>query len=97
MIATRACVIIVVLGGVALAVVCVRAEQTRAAAGSLALERKCITLRRELWQLQSGVARLRTPSRLQASVEWFDVDIASVSFGERVSLALRSGQALPIN
>ena len=81
MTAGRACTGVIALAAVALAVVCLRAEQTRVASQALSLERRFVALRGELWQLQTGVARLRTPARLQERVEWFDVGLASVKSG----------------
>lgn len=78
MIVFRACALVMALGLLALAVVVLRAEQTRMAAESLSLERRCVAMRRQLWQLRTSVARLRTPQRLQDSLEWFDVGIAWV-------------------
>lgn len=61
---------------VALALVQVRAEQARSAASALAAEAEWIELRRELWSLQTQVARLRTPAQVHDRVKWFDVGIA---------------------
>ena len=61
---------------VALALVEVRAEQARSAASALAAEAEWIQLRRELWSLQTQVARLRTPTQVHDRVEWFNVGIS---------------------
>jgi hypothetical protein len=61
----------------ALAVVTLRSEQARAAARTVALESRWIESRRELWKLQTGVARLRAPGRLHGSLEWFGAELAT--------------------
>ena len=76
MTAARTCGILIALAVVALAVVFLRSEQTRFAADTLRLERESIALRRQLWRLQTGVARLRSPERVRQSLEWFDVGLA---------------------
>ena len=72
---SRVCGLFGVLVVVALAVVYLRVEQTRCAAKTLALESQWIALRRELWQVQTGAARLRAPGRLHDRMEWFDTDL----------------------
>ena len=72
---SRVCGLFGVLVVVALAVVYLRVEQTRCAAKTLALESRWIALRRELWQVQTGAARLRAPGRLHDRMEWFDTDL----------------------
>jgi hypothetical protein len=62
----------VAFAAVALLLVHLRAEQTRAAARALAVESEWVELRRELWRLQTGVARLKAPGRIRDRVEWFD-------------------------
>ena len=71
--------LLVALAGIALAIVCLRAEQTRIAAKTLRLEDRWIRQRRELWALQTSIARLRTPDRIRERVhyeDWFDVDLS---------------------
>ena len=97
MTAGRACAGVIALAAVALAVVCLRAEQTRVAAQALGLERRFVALRGELWQLQTGVARLRTPVRLQERVDWFDVGLASVKLGRIGFGEVPRAEHLPIN
>jgi hypothetical protein len=61
----RALCLLAVFVAVALNVVALRAEQTRAAALAVNLELEQVAARRELWRLQAKVARLRSPRRIQ--------------------------------
>lgn len=61
----------------ALAVVYLRVEQARTAARTLALETRWMELRRELWSVQTGVARLRSPARLYDSLNFFEADLVT--------------------
>ena len=72
MITVRLCVLLIALSGIALAVVWLRAEQTRVAARALHLEVRWIEQRRALWAAQADVARLRTPHRIRHGVDWFE-------------------------
>ena len=76
MTARRACVVLTLVSGLAVAVVHLRAEQTGAAAGVFALEAQSAVLRRELWRLQTEIARLRTPARLHYAADWFEMNLA---------------------
>ncbi len=71
----RVCALLVALSGIAFAVVWSRAEQTRVAARILKHEARWVHLRRELWAIQTGVARLRTPQRVYDRYEWFGTDL----------------------
>ncbi len=71
----RACVLLVGLVAIAFAAVWLRAEQTRVAASSLRLEAEWIGRRRELWAVQTSVARLRTPGRVRHGVTWFETEL----------------------
>ena len=53
-----------------------RAEQARSAARTLALESRWVELRRELWGVQTEVARLRAPERIHEWLERFEVELA---------------------
>lgn len=57
------------LGALAVAVVSLRTEQTRATARMLAAESRRNQSRRELWSLQVRVARLKTPARIRERVD----------------------------
>ncbi len=61
--------LIVALAGIALAVVHIRAEQTRCTAGLLTLESRWVQARRQWWALQTRTARLRAPQRLRERLE----------------------------
>jgi hypothetical protein len=60
---------------IALTLVHLRAEQTRCAAGSLRAEAESIRLRREQWELQARIARLRTPQRVHDFVDSMQMDL----------------------
>lgn len=70
----RVCVLIASLGGVALAVVVLRAEQTRCAAAVLDCESQWVGARRDWWSLQTRAARLRAPVRIRERIENLPVD-----------------------
>lgn len=67
----RAGILLTLTVSLALTVVYLRAEQTRCAARALALEAQRIELRRDLWDIQSRVARLRAPERVHHRLELF--------------------------
>lgn len=68
------CFAVVALAGVGLAVVVLRAEQTRCASGVMALESRWVQQRRTWWGLQTRVARLRTPERMRPRFETLPVE-----------------------
>ena len=71
----RAIALLVALSGIAFAVVWSRGEQTRVAARILNHEARWVELRRELWAVQTSVARLRTPQRVYDRYDWFGIDL----------------------
>ena len=75
--ATRACVLVLLFAALALAVVWIRAEQTRALARAVTHESSWVALRRELWRAQANVARLRAPTRLYDSLDLFRANLAT--------------------
>jgi hypothetical protein len=66
---------------IGLTVVYLRAEQTRVAAQTLELEGEWVSLRRELWDAEAHVARLRTPARVHQRLDLFDVDVVEDQHG----------------
>ena len=68
---SRAGVLITGFALLALSVVYLRGEQTRAAARAVALELKQVQARRELWRAQATVARLRAPTQIRDRLERF--------------------------
>jgi hypothetical protein len=66
---------IAALSLIALVAVYLRAEQTRCAAHTLAIESELIKERRELWRVQSAVARLRAPGHIHDRMDWFEDDL----------------------
>ena len=61
----RGVCLLAIFASIALAVVHLRAEQTRCAASVLRLESDWVRLRSELWAVQARVARARAPDRIQ--------------------------------
>ena len=67
----RAGILLTLTVGLALTVVHLRTEQTHCAARALAIEAQRIELRRDLWDIQARVARLRAPERIHYRLELF--------------------------
>jgi len=57
--------LLAVFASLALAMVHLRAEQTRSAAAKLRLESEWVRLRSELWGVQTRMARARAPDRIR--------------------------------
>ncbi|MBI1825856.1 MAG: hypothetical protein HY287_05965 [Planctomycetes bacterium] len=76
----RGAIMLAIFSGIALAVVHLRGEETRCAARILSLEARQVTLRRELWSLQSRTARLRTPERVRDRVASFQTGLIPPGF-----------------
>lgn len=62
---------VVLLAAIALGVVAMRQAQASTAVRVLAHESQWVSLRRELWQVQARVARLKSPVRVFHRVGWF--------------------------
>ncbi len=75
MTAYRACMLLFAFTLIALAAVYLRTEQTRAAARALAAELHRVEVRRELWDVQASVARLRAPEEIRTRVTRFDEEL----------------------
>lgn len=60
----RGCVVLAGFAGLALLVVCLRAEQTRTAAQVMVLESEWMDARRSFWSLQARAARLKSPRQV---------------------------------
>jgi len=71
----RFCALLSAFAVIALTLVYLRAEQTRCAARTVSIEAKFVEQQRELWRLQTGVARLQAPSRLHDCMERFHADL----------------------
>ena len=71
----RACGLITAFASVALAMVVLRAEQTRCAAAALRHEARWSSARREMWHVQSIAARLRAPEQIRARLASFNLDV----------------------
>lgn len=76
---TRLVALMLLLGGLALATVALRAEQARVAATTLRLESRWVELRRERWSVHAHLARLRTPAQLRERAELFKVGPVAVA------------------
>ncbi len=73
--ATRLAVLMVAFAVLGLSVVYLRTEQARSAARTLAMEMKWIELRGEWWELQTDVARLRSPERIRDRLGWYQLEL----------------------
>lgn len=71
----RVSLLLLMFAGVALGVVYLRTEQARCASRALKSEARWIELRRDLWQVQSGVARLRAPGQVHDRLGWLQSDL----------------------
>ena len=67
----RGCVLLGCFTAIALVVVHLRSEQTRCAARLAGMDGRWVELRRELWGVQTRVARLRSPERIHDRVAAF--------------------------
>lgn len=75
MTAWRISVLAALFAVIALAVVFLRAEQTRAAGRVLRLEAQWVQARRDLWLTRSGVARLRSPEQVHDRTARFGSEV----------------------
>lgn len=62
--------LLAVFASLALAVVHLRAEQTRSASAILRMESEWVRLRSELWGVQTRIARARAPDRIHDRVTY---------------------------
>ena len=76
----RGCVLLAAFAGIALTVVHLRAEQTRCAARMVAIDADWVRLRRDLWGLQTRIARLRSPERIHDRVSAFQTGLVPPGF-----------------
>lgn len=67
----RGCVLLGCFTAIALAVVHLRSEQTRCAARLAGMDGRWVEIRRELWSVQTRIARLRSPERIRDRVAAF--------------------------
>jgi hypothetical protein len=70
-------VLLLAMAGVAMGTVYVRSEQSRAAGAALRHEAKCHDLRRDLWAMQTRLARLRSPSQIHDRLGRLHVELAA--------------------
>ena len=72
---TRGCALLICFTAIALTVVHLRSEQTRSAARLASMDAKWVDLRRELWGVQTRIARLRSPERIHDRVAAFQTGL----------------------
>jgi hypothetical protein len=78
----RGCALLAAFAAIALTVVHLRAEQTRCAARMVAIDADGVRLRRDLWGLQTRIARLRSPERIHDRVAAFQTGLVPPGFDE---------------
>lgn len=71
----RVCGLIVGLGVIALGLVALRIAQARSASRALQREGEWVAMRRDLWSVQTRVARLKTPGQVRTRAERFGIDL----------------------
>ena len=91
----RLCALLSAFALIALAVVHLRGEQTRCTARTLSLEAELVEQRRELWRLQSSVARLQAPLRLHECMGQFQVDLVPPRTGDWWASGTRMATSRP--
>ena len=78
----RGCVLLAAFSAIALTIVHLRSEQTRCAARMVAIDADWVRLRRDLWGLQTRIARLRAPERIHDRVAAFQTGLVPPGFDE---------------
>jgi hypothetical protein len=77
----RATVLLLVFGLIALCVVHLRGEQTRAVARIQVLAAEEAQLRQTSWHLQMAIARLKRPDAIRKRIERWQVNVSAPSPG----------------
>ncbi len=75
MTALRAGVALAVIGSICLLVVLLRAEKVRLEARAEAALSRMLDARREAWNLQMEIARLRTPGQIRSRADWMQLTV----------------------
>jgi len=78
----RGCVLLACFTVIALTVVHLRSEQTRSAARLAAMDAKWVELRRDLWGVQTRIARLRSPDRIHDRVAAFQTGLVPPGYDD---------------
>ena len=78
----RGCTLLACFTVIALTVVHLRSEQTRSAARLASMDAKWVDLRRELWGVQTRIARLRCPERIHDRVTAFQTGLVPPGYDE---------------
>lgn len=71
----RGCALLICFTAIALTVLHLRSEQTRSAARLAAMDARWVELRRDLWGVQTRIARLRSPERIHDRVIAFQTGL----------------------
>jgi hypothetical protein len=74
---SRITALLLIFGVIALAVVHLRLEQTRAARRIQKIQVELVEIRREAWTTQLAIARLKAPSRLEQRVEELNLQVSA--------------------
>lgn len=72
---SRVIPVLLVFATVGLGLVYLRAEQARSASAALRHEAEWFQLKRDLWDLEARVARLRSPEQLHQRMVLFDLGL----------------------
>lgn len=89
----RGCVLLACFTAIALIVVHLRSEQTRSAARLAAMDAKWVELRRDLWGVQTRIARLRSPERIHDRVVAFQTGLVPPGYDETTKTEERLASA----
>ena len=90
---TRGCTLLACFTAIALTVVHLRSEQTRSAARLASMDAKWVELRRELWGVQTRIARSRSPERIHDRVAAFQTGLVPPGFNETNKIEERLASA----
>lgn len=71
----RGCFLLISFTAIALTVLHLRSEQTRCAARLASMDARWVELRRDLWGVQTRIARLRAPERIHDRITAFQTGL----------------------
>lgn len=80
----RGATLLAVFASLALAVVHLRAEQTRSASSILRMESEWVRLRSELWGVQTRMARARAPDRIHDRATYLAIGLVPPGTKEEI-------------
>lgn len=87
----RTSALLLAFAGVAMGLVHIRSEQARSVAAALTHESEWARLRRDLWEVQTQIARLKAPGDLHARLKTMQVSLTQ----PYITLPLPSGASVP--